>query len=108
MNNFMEVLILQAGGSGFDPGFLMMMGAMFLVFYFFIIRPQMKKNKEQVAFRESVKKGDKVVTSGGIHGKILEVRDAVMIIEVEGGGRLKVEKSSISMDMTKGKETPAK
>lgn len=104
----MEVLILQAGGSGFDPGFLMMMGAMFLVFYFFIIRPQMKKNKEQVAFREAVKKGDKVVTSGGIHGKVLEVRDAVMIIEVEGGGRLKVEKSAISMDMTKGTGTPAK
>jgi preprotein translocase subunit YajC len=73
---------------------------MFVVMYFFMIRPQMKKNKQQQAFREEVKKGDKIVTNGGIHGKISEVRDQVFIIDTEGGGKLKIDKSSVSMDAT--------
>jgi preprotein translocase subunit YajC len=67
-----------------------------VVFYFFMIRPQMKKAKEQKQFRESLKKGDKVVTIGGIHGKILEIAESTIIIETEGQGRLKLEKSAVS------------
>jgi preprotein translocase subunit YajC len=67
-----------------------------VVFYFFMIRPQMKKAKEQKQFREALKKGDKVITIGGIHGRILEIADTTIIIETEGQGRLKIERTAVS------------
>lgn len=69
-----------------------------LVFYLFFIRPQMKKSKDQKKYREALKKGDKIVTIGGIHGKIIEVQDTTFTIEVEGQNRLKIEKSAVAMD----------
>lgn len=69
-----------------------------VVFYFFMIRPQLKKTKEQKKFRENIKIGDKIVTIGGIHGKISDVQDTTFMITVEGGVKLKIEKSAISMD----------
>jgi preprotein translocase subunit YajC len=74
---------------------LVMLGLMVLVFYFFMIRPQMKKQKELKKFREGLKKGDKVVTIGGIHGIILEVTDNTVLIESEKT-KLRLEKSAIS------------
>ena len=67
-----------------------------VVFYFFMIRPQMKKTKEAKKFREALKKGDKIVTIGGIHGKIVEVQETTFTIETEGQGRLRIEKSAIA------------
>lgn len=96
----MDLFFLQAAPAGGGNGMLIMLGAMFVIMYFFMIRPQMKKNKQQQAFREEIKKGDKIVTSGGIHGKISEVRDTAFIIDTEGGGKLKIEKSSVSMEST--------
>lgn len=69
-----------------------------VVFYFFMIRPQLKKAKEQKKFRENLKVGDKIVTIGGIHAKVSEIQDTTLIITVEGGVKLKVEKSAVSMD----------
>lgn len=69
-----------------------------VVFYFFMIRPQLKKTKEQKKFRENLKSGDKIITIGGIHGKIVDVQEKTFIIMVEGGVKLKIEKSAISMD----------
>jgi preprotein translocase subunit YajC len=69
-----------------------------VVFYFFMIRPQLKKAKDQKKFRENIKVGDKVVTIGGIHAKISEVQDTTFIITVEGGVKLKIEKNAVSMD----------
>lgn len=69
-----------------------------VVFYFFMIRPQLKKTKEQKKFRENIKVGDKIVTIGGIHGKISDVQDTTFMITVEGGVKLKVEKNAVSMD----------
>lgn len=69
-----------------------------LVFYLFFIRPQMKKSKDQRKFREAIKKGDKIITIGGIHGKIIEVQEKTFTIEVEGQNRLRVEKSAVAMD----------
>jgi len=66
------------------------------VFYFFMIRPQMKKQKELKKFREGLQQGDKVVTIGGIHGKILEVADTNVLLSCEGGSKLRVEKSAVS------------
>ncbi|MAX81085.1 MAG: preprotein translocase subunit YajC [Crocinitomicaceae bacterium] len=72
------------------------------VFYFFMIRPQMKKAKESKKFREEIKKGDNVVTIGGVHGKIVEIKETTIVIETEGKGRLKVEKAAISPEFTNG------
>ena len=69
-----------------------------VVFYFFMIRPQLKKAKDQKKFRENIKIGDKVVTIGGIHAKISEVQETTFIITVEGGVKLKIEKNAVSMD----------
>ena len=68
---------------------------MIVVFYFFMIRPQMKKQKELKKFRESMKVGDKVVTIGGIHGKILELNDTTVLINSEGS-KIRLDKSAIS------------
>jgi preprotein translocase subunit YajC len=85
----------QEGGGlmSFLPLILIM-----VVFYFFFIRPQMKKAKDQRKFREALKKGDKVITIGGIHGKILSVDDSTVMLEVEGGNKLQIEKSAIISD----------
>ena len=86
------------GGEGGGTQMFMMLGLMMVVFYFFMIRPQVKKNKAAQKFKESLEKGTKVVTIGGIHGKIAEIKDTTIILDVEGGQRLKVEKSAISVD----------
>ncbi|MCC6722814.1 MAG: preprotein translocase subunit YajC [Bacteroidia bacterium] len=79
---------------------LVMILLMFVVMYFFMILPQMKKGKAQKKFWNELKKGDHIVTSGGIHGKIVELKDTTVIIEVEGGVKLKIEKSSISLELS--------
>ncbi len=86
------------GGGGLQT--LLMFGLIFVVFYFFMIRPQVKKQKEQKKFREALKKGDKIVTIGGIHGKIAEIQENTVTIEVEGGNRLKIEKSAIAQEFS--------
>ena len=73
------------------------MGRVMVVIYFFMLRPQMKKAKDEKKFRENIKKGDRIVTIGGIHGKINEIRDDSFIIDVEGNNRLKIEKTAVSM-----------
>lgn len=71
-----------------------------VVFYFFMIRPQMKKSKEQKKFRENLKKGDKIVTIGGLHGKIADMQDSTILLETETGIKLRFEKAAISLDQT--------
>lgn len=87
------------GGS--PVGMFVMMGLVMVVFYFFMIRPQSKKAKEQKNFLDGLKKGDKIVTIGGIHGKVLKVSDDSFLIEVDSNTKLKIEKSAISHDFTK-------
>jgi preprotein translocase subunit YajC len=70
----------------------------FVVFYFFMIRPQMKKQKEMSNYRNSLKKGDKVITTGGIYGKVADVKDNYVMIDVGGDIRLKVDKSALLKD----------
>ena len=77
---------------------LVMIVLMIAVFYFFMIRPQMKKQKELKKFRESLKAGDKIVTIGGIHGKILEIADTTVLVQSEGT-KLRLEKSAVSSAM---------
>ncbi len=95
-------IIAQAAPGGSSPtSMLIMMGAMIVVFYFFMIRPQMKKQKELTKFRSALQKGDKVVTTGGIYGKIDEIKDNnVIILEVAQNVKLKVDKSVVLKDMS--------
>ena len=86
----------MGGGQGMQS--ILMLGLMVLVFYFFMIRPQMKKQKELKKFREGLKAGDKIVSIGGIHGKILEVSDSTVLIQSEGT-KLRLEKSAVSQAM---------
>ena len=69
-----------------------------VVFYFFMIRPQVRKQKDLRNYREGLQKGDKVITTGGIYGKIVDVKDSVILIEVADNVRLRVDKSAILKD----------
>ncbi|MGQ8335158.1 preprotein translocase subunit YajC [Sunxiuqinia sp. A32] len=71
-----------------------------VVFYFFMIRPQVKRQKELKKFRKSLAKGDKVVTTGGIYGKIAEIKDAYILLQVDDNVKLRVDKSAVVKDMT--------
>jgi len=89
----------QQQGSGASPySSLIFLGLIIVVFYLFFIRPQVKRSKDQKKFRENLKIGDKIITIGGIHGKIVEVQEKTFSIEVENHVRLRIEKSAVAMD----------
>lgn len=91
----MNILLLQASSGGGPMQIIMLVG-IFVVFYFFMIRPQQKKQKEAKKFREGLKKGDSVVTLGGLHGKITSVEDAIIVLDVDRGTKLTFDKSAIA------------
>jgi len=93
------ILQLDTGGP-FDSSMLMIL-AILLVFYFFMIRPQMTKAKKERQFKEGISKGDKVVTIGGVHGKVTDLGEGSLTLEVAPNIRLKVEKSAVSLDASK-------
>ncbi len=76
-----------------------------VVIYFFMIRPQAKKAKEQKKFRENIQKGDKVVTIGGLHGKVLEVEDNTFVVDIGSNQKVTLEKSAVSMESTQGSQS---
>ncbi len=92
----MQITLLAATGNMN----MIMILLMFVVMYFFMILPQMKKSKAQKKFWSELKKSDQIITSGGIHGKIVDLKDSFVVLETEGGGKLKIEKSAISAEMT--------
>ncbi len=94
-------ILVQAQSQGSSVSFYIMMGLMIVIFYFFMIRPQQKKAKDQKKFIDEIEKGDYVVTIGGAHGRIVEMEGDTVILEVEKGGRIKFNKSAIAMDSTK-------
>ena len=96
------MILLQAAGTGMSS--LIMFGMIFAVMYFFMIRPQIKKQKKEREYRSALKKGDKVVTIGGIHGKINDIKEDTFIVEVMGGNTLKIEKTAVSMSGDAGIE----
>ncbi|MEM6735352.1 MAG: preprotein translocase subunit YajC [Bacteroidota bacterium] len=95
----MNIVLLQIGGSDFTS-FLPIIG-MIAIFYFFFIRPQQRKQKETKKYLEEIKKGEMVVTVGGIHGKIVEVSDSTVLLDVDRGTKLLIEKSSLSLEASK-------
>lgn len=92
----MNTILLQAAG-GFSPNMLIMMGLIFVVMYFFIIRPQRKKEKELQKLRDDLKKNDAIVTAGGIHGKVMEVDTDSIVIAIESAAKIRVDKSSVAV-----------
>ena len=101
--NFEGILLTGgAQGEGGMTSMLLMWGLIAVVFYFFMIRPQRKKAKEEREFRESLDKNVKVVTLGGMHGVITEVQETTVVLKLEGGGKVKVEKSAISLNNSVG------
>lgn len=99
--NFVLLMMGQNGGQEQSPmSMIIFMGIMVAVFYFFMIRPQMKKRKEIQKFRDAMKKGDKIMTIGGIHGKVNAIKEDTIIMEVEGGVLLKIDKNAIIQDAT--------
>lgn len=88
-------ILLQADAAGGGWSGMLMIIAMIAIFYFFMIRPQQKKQKEIRKAREAMKSGDKIVTAGGIYGRIKEVRDTCFIIEIASGVSIKIDKGSV-------------
>ncbi len=95
-------ILAQAEGSPWASQ-LFLLGGLMLIMYFFMIRPQMKRAKEAKKFRENLNIGTKVVTIGGIHGKILELADTTVLISVDSG-KMRVEKSAISPDSSSSEQ----
>jgi preprotein translocase subunit YajC len=91
-------ILLQAQGEQNPMSFWIMMALLMVVFYFFMIRPQQKKAKDAKKFRESLEKGSKVVTIGGIHGRVVEVNDTTVLLDVDNNVKIRFEKSAIAMD----------
>jgi len=100
----LQSILLQAPAGGGGYGQIMFLVLIVVVFYFFMIRPQMKKAKVERQFRESLQKGAKVVTIGGIHGRIIEVNHSTFMLEIDTNVKVRVEKSAIAADATKSLE----
>ena len=104
----MYTLVFLQEGAGSLMNMLPFL-AIIVVFYFFMIRPQMNRQKKEKAFQAEIKKGSKVVTSSGIHGKIAEVNASENTITIEtGAGKIKFERSAISMELSKKYSTSVK
>ena len=98
-NAWAQAAPAQQGGS---LGFILMMGLFFVIFYFMLIRPQSKRAKEHRAMLSALATGDEVVTSGGILGRVMEVGDNFITLEVASGVQLKVQKGQVGALMPKG------
>ena len=99
MNNLLNVLLMTQPAEGQNPltSFLPLL-LIIVVFYFFMIRPQMKRQKDLRKYRDALQKGDKVITTGGIYGKVEGIKDNYIIVEVDNNVKLKIDKSAILKD----------
>lgn len=95
------ILVQAAAGGSSLLGNVFLFGSIILIMYFFMIRPQQKKQKETKKFIDEIKKGDDVVTIGGIHGKVFSVEGDTVLLELDKGLKVKLEKSAISLDFSK-------
>jgi len=93
----LNLILLQSGAAPQGNGMfsILMIVALIAIFYFFMIRPQSKKQKEIKQFRDAMQKGDKVTTAGGIHGKIKEIKDNVIILQIDDNVKITVDKAMV-------------
>ena len=96
MNNLTNIILMAQPQGDQNPlmSFLPLL-LIIVVFYFFMIRPQMKKQKDLRSYREALQKGDKVITTGGIYGKVIGISDNSVLVEVDDNVKLKIDKSAI-------------
>lgn len=107
MSNLVHVVLMSAPQQGQSPwSSLVPLVLIMVVFYFFLIRPQMKRQKELKNFRDALKKGDRIITAGGIYGKINNITDNVITIDVGNNVLLKVDKSSVLRDTSDVENQP--
>ncbi len=90
-----NTILLQEAPAGGNFSGIFMIVALIAIFYFFMIRPQQKRQKEIRKFREGLSKGDSVVTAGGIYGKIRDINETYFLVEVSDGVRIRVDKGSV-------------
>lgn len=107
MNLLSILLDVPATGGANQWSSILMMVAIFAVFYFFMIRPQSKRQKEIKKQREAMKNGDSVVTSGGLYGKVRDIKDTTVTVEIADNVRVKVDKNSVFVS-SNDIQTPAK
>ena len=100
MTFLQDTAAVTEGAQGSSWTMWLMMGGIFLVMYFFMIRPQKKQQKELQNFRDSLAKGDKVVTIGGIFGTVVEVKDESVLMEIDNGVKIRVSKQALVKDFT--------
>jgi preprotein translocase subunit YajC len=95
--NLLSILLQAApeGGGASNYSFLIMMALFFVIIYFFMIRPQQKRQKDIQKAREAIKPGDKILTSGGLYGKVREVSDRYMLVEIAEGVKVRIDKTAI-------------
>lgn len=99
MNSWFNYLLMTSPGGEQNPySSLVFLALIIVVFYFFMIRPQVKKQKELTNYRKNLAKGDKVITNGGIYGKIIEVKEKYLVIDAGSDVKLKVDKNSVVQD----------
>jgi preprotein translocase subunit YajC len=103
-----STVLLQAATANSWQGMVIPLVLIMVVFYFFMIRPQVKKAKDHKKLVDALAIGDKIVTTAGIHGKIIGSNETTFLIEVEGGSKIRFDKSAVSLDATKAATTPAK
>ena len=106
MVSLIAFIMSGADGAPNPSSHLFLIAGVFIIMYFFMIRPQSKKAKEARAFIEGLQKGDKVVTIGGIHGKIVRTDDTTVVLEVDTNTKVRIEKSAISNEYTKALNAP--
>ena len=98
-------VILQAQAGGFDGSFMIMMIAIFAIMYFFMIRPQNKKQKEIMNFRKNLEVGQEVISAGGIYGKVKAIEDNVVVLEIASGVKIRIDKNSIYANAAASQQT---
>jgi len=99
MYTFLNVLLMASPTEGQSPlTSLLPLILIILVFYLFMIRPQMKRQKELKNYRGNLKRGDKVITTGGIYGKIADIKDQIILVEIADKVRVRIDKSAILKD----------
>lgn len=114
--NFNSLFLLFSSATGTAQGakgggatqMIIFIVLIIVVFYFFMIRPQQKKQKQMQDFRESLKRGDQIVTIGGIHGKIVDIQENTFTIEVEDGVKIKIDKAAVAVDPNQAKNKDKK
>ncbi len=96
----MFLSVLLQGSAGAATGQMIILGLMLVVFYLFIMLPQQRKQKKQRDFIDSIKRGDDVVTTSGIHGKIVSIEGPTVMLEIDRGIKIRIEKAHISQEFT--------